>query len=49
MLNRLLENSALYLNSSVSVRKRYFYNLIDHNDKLIGIIGAKKKGVRYWK
>ena len=44
MLNMLLENSALYLNSSVSVRKRYFYNLIDHNDKLIGIIGARGVG-----
>ena len=44
MLETLLENSALYLSSSPSPYKRYFYDHIDHNDKLIGIIGARGVG-----
>ena len=44
MLDILFENSALYLNSLNDVKKRYFYNLIDHRDKLIGIIGARGVG-----
>jgi predicted AAA+ superfamily ATPase len=44
MLNKLLENSALYINLVQSPRKRYFYDEIDHTDKLIGIIGARGVG-----
>ena len=44
MLNKLLENSALYINLVQAPRKRYFYDEIDHNDKLIGIIGARGVG-----
>ncbi len=44
MLDLLFENSALYLNSLKGVRKRYFYDFIDNNDKLIGIIGARGVG-----
>ncbi len=44
MLEKLLENSTLYLNSLKSVQKRYFYETIDHHDKLIGIIGARGVG-----
>lgn len=44
MLNKLLENSALYINLVHVPRKRYFYDQIDHVDKLIGIIGARGVG-----
>ncbi|MEO1953998.1 MAG: AAA family ATPase [Campylobacterales bacterium] len=44
MLNTLLENSALYLNLLSKPHKRYFYDHIDHNDKLIGIFGARGVG-----
>jgi len=44
MLNKLLENSALYINLVQAPRKRYFYDEIDHTDKLIGIIGARGVG-----
>jgi predicted AAA+ superfamily ATPase len=44
MLNRLLENSALYIKLVQTPRKRYFYEEIDHTDKLIGIIGARGVG-----
>ena len=44
MLNKLLENSALYINLVHAPRKRYFYDEIDHTDKLIGIIGARGVG-----
>ena len=44
MIGKLLENSVLYLNSLKSIHKRYFYKKIDHNDKLIGIIGARGVG-----
>ncbi|HIO96060.1 MAG TPA: hypothetical protein EYG67_04490 [Campylobacterales bacterium] len=44
MLNKLLENSALYINLVQDPRKRYFYDEIDHTDKLIGIIGARGVG-----
>ena len=44
MLNKLLENSALYINLVETPRKRYFYDEIDHADKLIGIIGARGVG-----
>ena len=44
MIEKLLENSALYLNSLKTVYKRYFYESIEHNDKLIGIIGARGVG-----
>ena len=44
MLNKLLENSALYINLIETPRKRYFYDEIDHTDKLIGIIGARGVG-----
>jgi len=44
MLSSLALNSALYLNNLSKVKKRYFYDNIDHNDKLIGIIGARGVG-----
>ena len=44
MLTKLLENSALYINLVKTPRKRYFYDEIDHIDKLIGIIGARGVG-----
>lgn len=44
MLSKLLENSALYINLVATPRKRYFYDEIDHTDKLIGIIGARGVG-----
>ena len=44
MLNKLLENSALYINLVQAPRKRYFYDEIDHTDKLIGVIGARGVG-----
>jgi len=44
MLSKLLENSALYINLVSTPRKRYFYDEIDHQDKLIGIIGARGVG-----
>ena len=44
MLNKLLENSALYINLVQTPHKRYFYDEIDHTDKLIGIIGARGVG-----
>jgi len=44
MLSKLLENSALYINLVQTPRKRYFYDEIDHTDKLIGIIGARGVG-----
>ena len=44
MLTKLLENSALYINIVETPRKRYFYDDIDHVDKLIGIIGARGVG-----
>ncbi|CAA6824393.1 MAG: ATPase component BioM of energizing module of biotin ECF transporter [uncultured Sulfurovum sp.] len=44
MLTKLLENSALYINLVETPRKRYFYDEIDHVDKLIGIIGARGVG-----
>ncbi len=44
MFDKLIEDSALYLNSLKSVKKRYFYDLIDHNEQLIGLIGARGIG-----
>jgi len=44
MLTKLLENSALYINLVETPRRRYFYDEIDHIDKLIGIIGARGVG-----
>ena len=44
MLSKLLENSALYINLVSTPRKRYFYDEIDHTDKLVGIIGARGVG-----
>jgi len=44
MLKNLLENSALYINLVQSPHKRYFYDEIDHTDKLIGVIGARGVG-----
>jgi len=44
MLNKLLENSALYINLVQTPHKRYFYDDIDHKDKLIGIVGARGVG-----
>jgi predicted AAA+ superfamily ATPase len=44
MLNGLLENSSLYINSVDAPHKRYFYGEIEHDDKLIGLIGARGVG-----
>ncbi len=44
MIDNLLENSALYLSSLKKPRRRYFYDLIDHDNKLIGIVGARGIG-----
>jgi len=44
MLNRLFENSAFYINLIDTPKKRYFYDAIEHNDKLIGLIGARGVG-----
>jgi len=43
-LEKLLENSALYISSLINPHKRYFYDTIDLNDKLIGLIGARGVG-----
>jgi len=43
-LNKLLENSALYINLVQVPRRRYFYDEIDHKDKLIGLVGARGVG-----
>ncbi len=44
MLETLLENSALYISSAGAAHKRYFYNSIEHSDKLVGIVGARGVG-----
>ena len=44
MINKLSEDFVLYLNSLKTVKKRYFYESIDHSDKLIGIVGARGVG-----
>jgi predicted AAA+ superfamily ATPase len=45
MLSSLQENSTLYLNLiQIPPYKRYFYDQIDHNDKLIGLFGARGVG-----
>jgi len=43
-LEILLENSSLYISSLISPHKRYFYDTIDLDDKLIGLIGARGVG-----
>ena len=43
-MNKLLENSALYINLVQVPRRRYFYDEIDHKDKLIGLVGARGVG-----
>ena len=43
-MEKLLENSSLYISSLATPYKRYFYNDIDLNDKLIGLIGARGVG-----
>jgi len=44
MLETLLENSALYIVSCEAKHRRYFYDRIDHDDRLIGIVGARGVG-----
>ena len=44
MLTELLEDSALYISTVEMSHRRYFYDEIDHDDKLIGIIGARGVG-----
>ncbi len=44
MLSKFLENSALYISTAKKPYKRYFYDDIDHQDKLIVIIGARGVG-----
>ena len=44
MLSGLLEDSALYISIVEMSHRRYFYDEIDHTDKLIGIIGARGVG-----
>ena len=43
-MEKLLENSSLYISSLVIPQKRYFYDTIDLNDKLIGLIGDRGVG-----
>ena len=44
MLEKLFENSALYLTNLIAPKKRYFYDKIDLNNKLVGLIGARGVG-----
>jgi len=44
MIDKLLESSAYYMGMVDSPRKRYFYDHIDHKDKLIGLVGARGVG-----
>ncbi len=44
MLSKLQENSALYIKLVSEPYRRYFYDTIDHTDKLIGIVGARGVG-----
>ncbi|RLA60836.1 MAG: hypothetical protein DRQ78_09195 [Epsilonproteobacteria bacterium] len=44
MIDKLLENSAYYMAMIEAPRKRYFYDYIDHSDKLIGLVGARGVG-----
>ncbi len=44
MLETLLENSALYISLAEVAHKRYFYDSIEHSDKLVGIVGARGVG-----
>ncbi len=44
MLSKFLEDSALYIATNKKPHKRYFYDNIDHQDKLIVIIGARGVG-----
>jgi len=44
MIDKLLESSAYYMGMVDSPRKRYFYDYIDHKDKLIGLVGARGVG-----
>lgn len=43
-VQKLIENSTLYIVSVKKVKKRYFFDEIDLNDKLIGLIGARGVG-----
>jgi len=43
-MEKLLENSSLYLSSLATPHKRYFYDHVDWDDKLIGLIGARGVG-----
>ena len=44
MIETLFENSMLYLALLKTPYKRYFFDQIDHDDKLIGIFGARGVG-----
>ncbi len=44
MIEHLHNNFLQYLKNQNIIYKRYFWNIIDHNDKLIGIIGARGVG-----
>ncbi len=44
MITQLLENSALYISLVERPHRRYFYDQIEHSDKLIGIVGARGVG-----
>ena len=43
-MEKLLENSSLYLSSLAAPHKRYFYDHVDWDDRLIGLIGARGVG-----
>jgi len=43
-MEKLLENSSLYLSSLAAPHKRYFYDHVDWDDKLVGLIGARGVG-----
>ncbi len=44
MIEQLHKNFIQYLNNQKQTYKRYMWNKINHNDKLIGIIGARGVG-----
>ncbi len=53
MIEQLHKSSIQYLKNQKQTYKRYMWKIIDHNEKLIGIIGARGVGkttyiLQYW-
>ena len=44
MIEQLHKNSTQYLKNQKQVYRRYMWNMIDHSEKLVGIIGARGVG-----